>query len=606
MFPENTPIPSEHRNALSGILNSLNRDQSLWLSGYLAGKLSSVDNLAAVSTKESPATINHGGNVPLTILFGTESGNSEALAEEAKIKATSLGFQPRVLDMADCQPESLSSVENLLVIVSTWGDGEPPDRAAPFHKALMGDSAPALKSLRYSVLALGDTSYSKFCQTGKDFDQRLDQLGARRFHPRADCDVDYEDGFNKWLNGALEELGSLVKPDAPVAGMEVSVDSSPAQPFISYGKKHPFPSTLKERILLNGRGSAKETIHLEFSLAGSGMTYEPGDALAVIPANNKRFIDAVIEAGHFDPEEKVPLADGSEAPLYQALVKQYDITCLTKNVLRKYNHFAQSSRIEELLVPEKAEELKTYLHGREIVDMLADFPVKGLSGRDFSSILRKMPPRLYSISSSLKAHPDEVHLTVAVVRYRSHDRDREGVCSSFLCDRVGVGETVPIYTHRNSNFKLPATGDTPIIMVGPGTGIAPFRSFVEERAALGSKGPNWLIFGDQKYTYDFLYQLEWQKYLKDGVLNRLDLAFSRDQPEKIYVQDRMREQGKLLYSWLEEGAHLYVCGDAYRMAADVNDALIDVVQKQGQLKREQALEYVQKLQKEKRYQRDVY
>lgn len=600
MFPENTPIPSEHRNALSGILSSLNRDQILWLSGYLAGKVGLIDGPATAGVEGSPTSLS--ARASLTILYGTESGNAEALADKAKAKAAALGFEPKVLNMADCTPDILKSVENLLIIVSTWGDGEPPDQAAPFHKAMMAESAPQLKSLHYSVLALGDTSYAKFCQTGKDFDQRLEQLGAQRFYPRVDCDVDYEESFNKWLSGALTELSSLTKPSAaPVGGT-----ASAPQPTVAYGKKHPFPSTLKDRILLNGRGSAKETIHLEFSLSGSGMTYEPGDALAVIPANNKNYIENLIEVGHFDPEEKVPLADGSETPLYQALVKQYDITGLSKNILQKYNQFAKSSRIDELLSPERSEELKEYLHGREIIDLLADFPIKGLPGKDFVSILRKMPPRLYSISSSLKAHPEEVHLTVAVVRYQTHGRNREGVCSTYLSDRVGVGETVPVYVHNNKNFKLPASGDVPIIMVGPGTGVAPFRAFIEERAAVGAKGRNWLIFGDQHYTYDFLYQLEWQQYLKDGVLTRLDVAFSRDQPKKIYVQDRMREQGKQLYAWLEEGAHFYVCGDAKRMAPDVNEALIEIVQKHGQRTREQAEEYIQKLHKDKRYQRDVY
>ena len=375
---------------------------------------------------------------------------------------------------------------------------------------------------------------------------------------------------------------------------------------VVYDKKNPFPSTLKRRVLLNKDGSAKETIHLEMCLAGSGLEYLPGDSLAIIPANSAQVVEQVIEAGGFDAGEMVELKSGTTKPLGEAFATDLDITGITKNILKKYNAFAQSEKLESLLDPENKAELDDYLWGREVIDMLTDFPVQGLAASDFCGTLRKLLLRLYSIASSPKAHPDEVHLTIAVVRYHSHVRDREGVCSTYTADRVSEGGTMPVYVHISRTFKLPEDGDTPIIMVGPGTGIAPFRAFVEERAAIGATGKSWLFFGDQHQATDYLYGDEWERYVGDGKLSRIDLAFSRDQEHKVYVQHRMLEHAAEMYSWLNDGAVFYVCGDASRMAKDVHEALITIAEKEGGKSREDAEAWVKQLHTDKRYLKDVY
>ncbi|MBC2595313.1 assimilatory sulfite reductase (NADPH) flavoprotein subunit [Ruficoccus amylovorans] len=607
-LPDQAPFNAEQKASLEKALGTLSPEQNTWLSGFLAGAG------AALQSASAAAPVHHhpSKGVPLTILFGTESGNCEELAGRAKEIAENQGFMPTVRDMGSFTPESLAKETNLAVIVSTWGEGDPPDSASTFYKAVMDKSCPRLEQSRFSVLALGDTSYEHFCKIGRDFDQRLEDLGAKRYYPRTDCDVDYEEPFQKWLEGALKSLAKVARPE-PARAVVVNGAASKSAPVPSpaanglvYDKKNPFPALLKERILLNGTGSIKETWHLELSLEGSGMSYEPGDALALIPANSQDVVDAIIDSCCFDPRERVTGNAGSEVTLREALTRHYDITGLSKNVLKKYNEKAASDKITHLLDPENKDELHNYLWGRQVVDMLEDFPLKGLTGGELVSILRKMPPRLYSIASSFRAHPDEVHLTIAAVRYESHGRQRKGVASTFIADDLSAGGTVPVYTHKNKNFRLPEDSDTPIIMVGPGTGIAPFRSFIEERAVNGDKGANWLFFGDQRYNYDFLYQLEWQDYLKKGVLTKLDVAFSRDQPEKIYVQDRLLQQGKEVYRWLEEGAHFYVCGDANRMAVDVHNALLKIAQEAGGKSEEQAQTWFEDLRKQKRYQRDVY
>jgi len=587
MLPEHAPYTLDQRRILDSLLPTLDPAQRGWLSGYLAASGAPAPVAAPVASAK------------LTVLYGTESGNAENLADRSVKEAKKRGFQAVMKNMADISPADLAKAQNLLVIVSTWGDGEPPETATAFYKEFMTANV-ALAGVKYSVCALGDTSYEKFCQTGKDIDARLEALGAERFVPRQDCDVDYEELFSTWIDGALKSLA----PSAAQA--QVAVFSNQAAPSVEYGKKNPFPSEVIDTVLLNGEGSIKETIHLEFALAGSGLAYEPGDALAVIPVNAPDVVKALLNAAKLTGNEKVEVKNVGTKLLADALREDFDITALSRNVLTKLAEATDSAKLRELLAEDAKDKLKEYNDGREIVDAIEDFAPKGLPAQELVSIFRKLPPRLYSIASSPLAHPDEVHLTVAAVRYNAHGKQRKGVCSTYLADLVKSGDQVPIFVQPNKNFRLPADGSTPIIMVGPGTGIAPFRAFVEHRAALGVGGKNWLFFGDQRYTYDFLYQLEWQDHLKSGALSRLDLAFSRDQPEKIYVQDRMVAQGADIYAWLEEGAHFYVCGDATRMAADVHESLITIVQNHGAKSREQAEAYVEDLKKSKRYQRDVY
>ncbi len=588
MLPEHAPFTSDQRKSLDLLLAGFDPVQRGWLSGFLAAQGAP----APISAAPVPAG-------KLTVLYGTESGNSEVLADRAVKEAKKRGFQASMKNMSEIQPLDLAKAANLLVIVSTWGDGDPPETAVPFYKDFMASDV-ALAGVRYSVCALGDTSYEKFCQIGKDFDARLEGLGAVRVAARQDCDLDYEDSYATWLGASLAALApaSAVPP--------VSFVAPPAAPAVEYGKKNPFPAETLDTVILNGEGTSKETLHLEFSLAGSGLSYEPGDALAVLPVNAPDVVKSVINAAKLTGNEEIEVKGVGRKLLADALREDYDITALSRAVLTKLAEAADSASLRELLAEGAKEQLKEFNDGREIIDAILKFAPNGLSAEALVGVFRKLPVRLYSIASSPLAHENEVHLTVAAVRYGTHGRERKGVCSTYLADLVKAGDPVQMFVQPNKNFRLPADGSTPVIMVGPGTGVAPFRAFVEHRAALGSTGKNWLFFGDQHYTYDFLYQLEWQDHLKEGTLSRLDVAFSRDQPEKVYVQDRMIQQAKELYQWLEEGAHFYVCGDANRMAHDVHEALISVVENQAGISREAAEVYVEDLKKTKRYQRDVY
>jgi sulfite reductase (NADPH) flavoprotein alpha-component len=593
-IPSNAPLSPEQVNTLNQLLPGLAPEQIIWLEGFISGFRTAQSSSAAttVPAVKSPE---------LTVLYGTESGNAEGLADQTVKAAKSSGFKAKAVNMADLKISKLKEMQNLLVIVSTWGEGDPPETAIDFYEAFMSEKAPKLEGTRFSVLGLGDTSYEEFCKIGKDFDTRLETLGARRIYDRVDCDVDYDDDFAKWHKGALAALEAEAKPAVTTTPPPVA----PAAAAVKYSRKNPFPAELSERVMLNGEGSAKETIHLEFNLEGSGLEYQTGDALAVVPHNAEDVVNDFIATTKLDGEAPVLIKE-KDYTLREALTSQLDITSLSLPVIKRYNEIAKDPKLEILLDPANKAELQEYLYGREIIDLLHEFPAKEITADALVGIMRKLPPRLYSIASSPKAHPGEVHLTVGVVRYDAHGRNRKGVCSTYLADRMAEGEKADVFVTPNKHFKVPADNDAPMIMVGPGTGIAPFRAFIEERKELGAKGKNWLFFGDQHYLTDFLYQSEWQGYLADGILTKLDVAFSRDQKEKVYVQDRMREKSKDLYEWLKQGATFYVCGDASRMATDVDVALHDIIIKEGGLSKDDAKAYVKKLKEDKRYLRDVY
>lgn len=595
MLPEHAPFSPEIRRAIDGLIGALSPAQRFWLAGYL-----SAGGAAASAVAPALAT---GPATKLTILYGTESGNCEKLADASAKDAKKRGFAVSIKNMADVAPADLGKIENLLVIVSTWGDGDPPETASSFYKDFMTAEALKLPNLRFSVCGLGDTSYDQFCKMGKDFDARLEALGGHRVSPRVDCDLDYEQPYKDWLKAALDGFGPAQAAPADAA-LSATFDFAPAP--VEYSRNQPFAATLQERVLLNGKGTSKETWHYEISLEGSGLSYEPGDALGIVPVNAPDVIEGILKAAKLTGSETLELNGAGPKKLADALREDYDITALSKPVLTKLLELGKSKKLAALLKAGCEDKLKDYLWGRWIADALADFAPKGLTAADLAGLLRKLPGRLYSIASSPLAHPGEVHLTVASVRYQAHGLPRKGVASTYLADLVNSGDSIGVYMNQNKNFRLPASADTPIIMVGPGTGVAPFRAFVEHRGALGHGGKNWLFFGDQRYTYDFLYQVEWQEHLASGALSKLDVAFSRDQPEKVYVQHRMMERAKDLYAWLQEGAHFYVCGDASRMAHDVHEALIHVVQQESGKDRETAEAYVEDLKKTKRYQRDVY
>ena len=583
-FPKNTPLNPAISEKLASLFSEMQAEEINWLREHL----NALANKAAEKASE------------LLVLYGTESGNAESLAEQTVEKANALGLKAKISNMADISLATLQKADNLLVIVSTWGEGDPPESATDFYEAFMADSAPKLDPINYSVLALGDTSYEHFCKIGKDFDARLESLGGNRLFERKDCDVDFDDDFNEWSDGALKAFSAVL-----TVGTKKDTESTQSKTTVKYSRKNPCQSDLSERINLNGTGSAKETMHLEFDLSDTGLTYEAGDSLAVQPKNSDQLVSALLNATQFDPEETVSIKDDSFS-LGEALTSVLDITTLSIPFLNRYNAIAKDQKLAGLLEDEDKSNIQNYINGRDLIDVLLDYPAKELSSQSLVDLLRKLPPRLYSIASSQKAHPDSVHLTVAVVRYETHGRKREGVCSTFLSDRLDLETSADVFVTPNKNFKLPENTDAPIIMVGPGTGIAPFRAFMQERKAVGAKGKNWLFFGDQHFITDFLYQAEWQAYQKEGLLNKIDLAFSRDQKEKVYVQDKMLANAKELYQWLESGAYFYVCGDASRMAHDVDKALQRIVEEQAGISEEKAVEYVKAMKAEKRYLRDVY
>ncbi|KRP37618.1 MAG: sulfite reductase [NADPH] flavoprotein alpha-component [Opitutaceae bacterium BACL24 MAG-120322-bin51] len=594
-LPNTAPFTPDQVKWLNGFLPDLQSDQLIWIEAFISGLRAGKGGAVAVAPEAAPT---------LTVLFGSESGNAESLADQTVKAAAKAGFNAKAVSMADIKPAKLKGTENLLVLVSTWGEGDPPENAVDFVEAFMGDQAPRLEGTRFSVLSLGDTSYEHFCKIGIDFDARLEALGAQRVFNRKDCDVDFDDDYAAWQTGAIAALKVLAAPAAAPAPAAAAATAPVAEP-VKYSRTNPFPAKLKERVLLNGAGSAKETIHLELDLEGSGLTYEAGDALAVIPHNATDVVEDILKTTGLDRDAIVTLKDG-DCTLETALTSKLDVTGISLPVLNRYYALSQNKELDDLLKPENKKQLQAYLYGRELIDVLHQFRAPEITPDDLVSIMRKLPPRLYSIASSLKAHEGEVHLTVGVVRYDAHGRKRKGVCSTYLSDRIEEGEKVDVFVSPNKHFKVPANPDTPLIMVGPGTGIAPFRAFIEERQATEAKGKNWLIFGDQHYLTDFLYQTEWQSYLADGVLTKLDVAFSRDQAEKVYVQDRMRENAKELYAWLEQGAFFCVCGDATRMAHDVDKALHDVIAQEGGLSEQAAVDYVKQLKADKRYVRDVY
>jgi sulfite reductase (NADPH) flavoprotein alpha-component len=532
LIPENAPFTAEQR---------------FWLNGFLAGILSRGTAASATAAPEAAKT-------PLLIAFGSQSGNAESLAKRLAREASGRGFAARAAGLDSLQPADFVKDRNVLLITSTWGEGDMPDNAVSFWDALnQNGSSPKLDGVKYSVLALGDKNYGEtFCLAGKKLDQRLAELGAKRIVDRVDCDVEFDELAKEWSKNAFTILGA--DKESGTGSVQAAEEDT------AWSKKKPFPAKLLQNTHLNANGSPKDTRHIAFSLTGSGLNYEVGDALGVFVQNCPEVVDSVIAAHGFDPNASV----GSKT-LREALITDFEVRSL-----------------------------------------LGKAPEAGLTLASFLENLRKLQPRLYSIASSIKAHPDEVHLCVGAVRYSTDGIAHKGVASTFLADRLPLGETTGIYFHAANHFRLPTDLTKPVIMVGPGTGIAPFRAFLEEREATKAPGKNWLFFGDQKRSTDFLYQDQILAWVKSGHLTRLDTAFSRDQEEKIYVQTRMLQAASELWQWLEEGAHFYVCGDAKRMAKDVDDALHHIIETQGGKTAEEAAAYVAEMKKNKRYARDVY
>ncbi|GIN70190.1 sulfite reductase [NADPH] flavoprotein alpha-component [Bacillus sp. J14TS2] len=597
----NSPFSQEQIEVLNQVLPTLTEGQQLWLSGYLTA----YSGNTALEVKPAATTQNLTNVREVTILYGSQTGNCQRLAGELSETLGSQGYKITLSSMNEFKSTKLKKLSYLFLIISTQGEGDPPDNAISFYEFLFSRRAPKLNDLSFSVLSLGDSSYEFFCETGKKIDLRLEELGANRVTPRVDCDLDFDDPAAEWLgtvvnylNETGEGAGGTTQPLSPISALPGT--------STTYSRRNPFKAEVLENINLNGRGSNKETRHLELSIEGSGFSFKPGDSLGIFPENTPGIVDLIIGEMGWDRNELVPFNQkGETCPLHEALTHHYELTVLTKPLLEKLAQIHPNERLTELLQSDK-QELKTYIEGRDLVDVIRDFTPWDIPADQFVAILRKMPARLYSIANSYEANPEEVHLTVGAVRYEAHNRARHGVCSIQCAERVQPGDYLPVYVHENPNFHLPEDPSRPIIMIGPGTGIAPYRSFLEEREAIEATGKSWLFFGDQHYVTDFLYQIDWQRWLKTGILSRMDIAFSRDAEEKVYVQHRMIEKKQELFKWLKEGAYLYICGDEKHMAHDVHTTLLTICQEEGSMTSEEAEEYLAQMLREKRYQRDVY
>ena len=567
-----------------------NENQRTWLSGFFAGMHTHRLQSAGLVTQTDSRLI--------TILYGSQTGTAESVANDAAAVAKTYGLKPLVKSMDEIEADALSSIDYLLIITSTYGEGEMPDNAQMLWDGVCAETMPRLEGMQFSVLALGDTSYDLFCQAGIDWDNKLVELGATRVYDRTDCDVDFEEPAERWMTAVIPHLAggvitTVVETDVPAIGKP------------EYHRKKPFPAKLLVNRLLTDASSSKETRHYEISIAGSGLTYEAGDALCVVPANCSELVADIIKAIGCKGDEDEPV-NGELMPLQVALREHFEIKTPSKELLEEIATRSGDQELNGIIDSGDKETLSNYLWGRDTLDLLLQFPLCEFTAAEFIALLKPLQHRAYSISSSGKLYPDAVHLTVASVRYESHGRSHKGVCSTFLADLVNDETKVRCFFTANKVFRVPEDNGMPMIMVGPGTGIAPFRAFLQERQYRKAPGKNWLFFGDRNAATDYIYREELESFQESGLLTRLDLAFSRDQDAKIYVQDRMLEQGAELFLWLEQGGYFFVCGDAYRMAKDVDQALHAVIAEHGNFSEQQAIDYVNQLKKDKRYVRDVY
>ena len=597
VFPADA-LTLEQRTQIDALTGSVTPEQARWISGYFAGLDAGLARTGIVGGR-ADAIVFATDSRTLTILYGGETGNSAGLANSLGELAVARGVAARVVDMASYKPRRLKDEQDLLVIVSTHGEGDPPQSALDLFDYVEGPKAPKLGALRFAILALGDSTYEHYCEAGKRLDRYFEQLGATRLAPRIDCDVDYEELAAEWSTATL----ALIEGNTQSARAVATAAPAFAAPTL-HDKRNPFPARIIENGLIVGRHSTKETRHIELDIAGSGLVYEPGDALGIAARNDPALVAALLDAAQVSGDATLTVK-GETTTLARALESHFEIAVTPPRFLDHWAALSGAEALDRLRADDNKAERLDWLHANHIIDIVRQFPLGGLDAERFVAGLRPLQPRLYSIASSLAAMPDEAHLILAPVRYSLHGEARSGVASAHLADRAAVGDTLPVFIQPNAHFRLPAD-DVPIIMVGAGTGIAPYRAFLQEREARSAGGRSWLFFGERNFRSDFLYQVEWQEWLKEGVLTRMDVAFSRDRGPKTYVQHRMIERSAELFAWLEQGAHFYVCGDSAQMAPDVHETLTAIVTAEGGLKRDAAEDYVRNLQRNQRYQRDVY
>ena len=595
----NNPLPTEILN----LLPTLTPLQLAWLSGYAWSQASGVEQqVAAGQHLAANLTALSAEPFSITVLSGSQTGNAKSVADKVAAELTEAGIAVKRVALKDYKAKTIADEKYLLLVTSTQGEGEPPEEGVVLHKLLNGKKAPKLTELQFAVLGLGDSSYPNFCQAGKDFDQRFAELGATRLFERVDADLDYSATAEQWIRDIVAIVKEKAAQASPVVQSIATATTAPVAKESQYNKANPFPATLITNQKITGRQSDKDVRHLEFDLAGSDLHYQAGDALGVWFDNDPKLVDEVLSLAQIDPTTEVTI-EGKTQTISTALLSHLELTQNTPAFVKGYAALAHNEQLNDLVADNQA--LQELVQRTPIVDVLHKFPAK-LTAEQLVSLLRPLTPRLYSISSSPAEVGEEVHLAVGVVRFEYEGRARSGAASSFLADRVEEDGAVRVFVEHNDNFRLPNDTTKPIIMVGSGTGVAPFRAFMQQRVADEASGKNWLIFGNPHFASDFLYQTEWQQFAKEGFLHKYDFAWSRDQEKKIYVQDKIRENSAALWQWLQEGAYFYVCGDAAKMAKDVEQALLEVIAKEGNLSPDEAEDYLNELREEKRYQRDVY
>ncbi|EDW2495720.1 NADPH-dependent assimilatory sulfite reductase flavoprotein subunit [Salmonella enterica] len=588
------PLNPQQLARLQAATTDFTPEQLAWVSGYFWGVLNPRSGADAVT--RAPER----GSPGITLISASQTGNARRVAEALRDDLLAVNLNVNLVNASDYKFKQIACEKLLVVVTSTQGEGEPPEEAVALHKFLFSKQAPRLNNTAFAVFSLGDTSYEFFCQAGKDFDNKLAELGGERLLDRVDADVEYQTVAAQWRARIVDVLKSRTPVTTPVpsvvSGAVNEIHTSP------YTKEAPLRASLSVNQKITGRNSEKDVRHIEIDLGDSGLCYQPGDALGVWYQNDPALVKEIVELLWLKGDEPVAV-DGKLLPLTEALQWHFELTVNTAGIVENYATLTRSEFLLPL-VGDKAQ-LQHYAAATPIADMLRFSPSQ-LDADALVGLLRPLTPRLYSIASSQAEVENEVHLTVGVVRYDIEGRARAGGASSFLADRVDDEGEVRVFIEHNDNFRLPTNPETPIIMIGSGTGIAPFRAFIQQRAADEASGKNWLFFGNPHFTEDFLYQVEWQRYVKEGLLSRIDLAWSRDQKEKIYVQDKLRERGAELWRWINDGAHIYVCGDANRMAKDVEQALLEVIAEFGGMDLESADEYLSELRVARRYQRDVY
>ena len=594
----NNPLPTEILN----LLPTLTPLQLAWLSGYAWSQASGVEQPVAGQHLAANLTALSVEPFSITVLSGSQTGNAKLVADKVAAELTEAGIAVKRVALKDYKAKTIADEKYLLLVTSTQGEGEPPEEGVVLHKLLNGKKAPKLTELQFAVLGLGDSSYPNFCQAGKDFDQRFAELGATRLFERVDADLDYSATAEQWSRDIVAIVKEKAAQASPVVQSIATATTAPVAKESQYNKANPFPATLITNQKITGRQSDKDVRHLEFDLAGSDLHYQAGDALGVWFDNDPKLVDEILSLSQVDPTTEVTI-EGKTQTISTALLSHLELTQNTPAFVKGYAALANNEQLNDLVADNQA--LQKLVQRTPIVDVLHKFPAK-LTAEQLVSLLRPLTPRLYSISSSPAEVGEEVHLTVGVVRFEHEGRARSGAASSFLADRVEEDGAVRVFVEHNDNFRLPNDTTKPIIMVGSGTGVAPFRAFMQQRVADEASGKNWLIFGNPHFASDFLYQTEWQQFAKEGFLHKYDFAWSRDQEKKIYVQDKIRENSTALWQWLQEGAYFYVCGDASKMAKDVEQALLKVIAKEGNLSPDEAEDYLNELREEKRYQRDVY